>query len=157
MNMYLFPQLEIFSAKLKDFFSKLKDFFPKLKDSENPVTFVAAKWLKKGCLNVAIQRNKQGRVSSCDPYFSNSRNARYTTTEKCSGSHPSLETTRLNVCLTPLSWLMSWGVGWSAGVIKLSAAKRGWSNRRSALPGFAKIKVVSWKRFQPNSWSLRRH
>ena len=99
-----------FSAKLKDFFSKLKDFFAKLKDSflklkvsENPVTFVAAKWLKKGCLNVAIQRNKQGRVSSCDPYFSNSRNAPYTPTEKCSGSHPSLETTRLNVCLTPLS------------------------------------------------------
>ena len=40
-------KLKVFSSKLKDFFAKLKDFFPKLKVSENPVTFVAAKWLKK--------------------------------------------------------------------------------------------------------------
>ena len=40
-------KLKDFFAKLKDFFAKLKDFFAKLKVSENPVTFVAAKWLKK--------------------------------------------------------------------------------------------------------------
>ena len=35
------------SAKFKEFLSKLKKFSAKLKVSENPVTFVAAKWLKK--------------------------------------------------------------------------------------------------------------
>ena len=39
-----------FSVKFKDFLPKLKKFSAKLKVSENPVTFVAAKWLKKqGC------------------------------------------------------------------------------------------------------------
>ena len=42
-----FTKLKDFLPKLKDFFAKLKDFFAKLKVSENPVTFVAAKWLKK--------------------------------------------------------------------------------------------------------------
>ena len=42
-----FPKLKSFSAKLKEFFSKLKVFLAKLKVSENPVTFIAAKWLKK--------------------------------------------------------------------------------------------------------------
>ena len=43
MDQLLFP----FSLKIKDFWAKLKEFFAKLKVSENPATFVAAKWLKK--------------------------------------------------------------------------------------------------------------
>ena len=42
-----FSKLKDFLAKLKDFLAKLKEFFSKLKVSENPVTIVATKWLKK--------------------------------------------------------------------------------------------------------------
>ena len=45
-----FLNSRIFLLNLRNFFTKLKDFLAKLKVLENPVTFVAAKWLKKpGC------------------------------------------------------------------------------------------------------------
>ena len=43
----LSAKLGDFLAKLGDFLAKLKKFSAKLKVSENPVTSVAAKWLKK--------------------------------------------------------------------------------------------------------------
>ena len=52
-----FAQLKDFLAKLKDFLAKLKEFSAKLKVSENPVTSVAAKWLKKqGCLSLRCKK-----------------------------------------------------------------------------------------------------